>query len=239
MSQPVILQKQPRLPASAGRGAVRVKAANSTTMVDTTRAHPGGRLLPNLCLRDPMTSGRTCVIQASASAASQRNTQTRWAARQDRTEHQTAWVQITAPLLMDSEETGFFPTLRSINHSFRVHSPQPREGWLLFTLTDLYHSMIQVGSEQAICILANILTCVPFFTIFTTYLMEILQLLIIISLLIIIWNSEQTLATITKLLPEKKSKVTRTCHKIAIHSFSLQVGGVNQTVKLLVKYLKN
>lgn len=90
MSQPVILQKQPRLPASAGRGAVRVKAANSTTMVDTTRAHPGGRLLPNLCLRDPMTSGRTCVIQASASAASQRNTQTRWAARQDRTEHQTA-----------------------------------------------------------------------------------------------------------------------------------------------------
>lgn len=71
-TQPAVLQKLPRLPAS-----------NSATTVDTTRAHPGGRLLPNLCLRDPTTSGSTCVIQASASAASQRDTQTPWAARQD------------------------------------------------------------------------------------------------------------------------------------------------------------
>lgn len=69
--------------------------------------------------------------------------------------------------------------------------------------------------------------------------MDILQLLIIIiSLLIIIWNSEQTLASIIKLLPEKKSKVSRTSHKMAIHSYSLQVGG-NQTLKLVVNYLKN
>lgn len=35
-TQPVILQKLPRLPASAGRGAVCVKTANSATTVDTT-----------------------------------------------------------------------------------------------------------------------------------------------------------------------------------------------------------
>ena len=45
MSQPVIAQKQPRLPASAGGGAVHVKAANSTTTVDTTRG-PGADSYP-------------------------------------------------------------------------------------------------------------------------------------------------------------------------------------------------
>lgn len=90
------------------------------------------------------------------------------------------------------DEQVFALALLSINYSFRLHSLQLKEEYVIF------HSLIFIilwykwGFDWAIYVLANFLIYF-FFTICITYPVETLQILMNISLLIIIWNSEQIL----------------------------------------------
>lgn len=67
---------------------------------------------------------------------------------------------------------------------------------LLFTFFDLYHSMIRVRVQLTQLCISKSLDICSFFHHLTTYLVEALQILVI-SLSIIIWNSEQTLDQIS------------------------------------------